>query len=421
MRKGMQGVRLRRLAGAWALLPVLAGCDLTVTNPGPVQDQFLNDEQAFPAVLQGARRINARAFTRLALDAAMVAREAVPGGLFDTQFKQGVLTSRNSDGNWNNVHEGRWVAEDGVRRLREVLGSDFASNRIAAELLVLAAYANRTLGQNMCIAVFDGGPEEPYMAHFDRAEAQFTEAISIAGAVGASALVDAAKAGRADVRMWKNDWAGAVSDAAAVPRDATFQLHYYDLDFDDANELMFRQAGLPWREYTVWNTFAEDYYLETGDPRMAWRTNPADPVTMVDNLPFYVQLKFTEFTSPHTLSSGWEMLLIRAEEILVNDPARFQDAVALINEVRTRNASDLTDAPLEPVTASSVEDAWTALKQERRIELWLEGRRFADLRRWARDSRPGVTPMEDMAGRSGCFPVGITEVNTNPHGLREVS
>ena len=42
-------------------------------------------------------------------------------------------------------------------------------------------------------------------------------------------------------------------------------------------------------------------------------TGPPDPITMVNNLQFYVQLKFTEFTSPHTLASGWEMLLVQAE------------------------------------------------------------------------------------------------------------
>ena len=149
----------------------------------------------------------------------------------------------------------------------------------------------------------------------------------------------------------------------------------------------------------------------------------ASPFTLKcrETIRLLVQLKFTDFKDPHTLASGWEMLLIRAENILVNDPGNFANAMTLINEVRTRNVSDVTGVALVPVTASDLTEAWVALKQERRIELYMEGRRFGDLRRWDIAGAPGVTPMEDMTGRSSCFPVGITEINTNPNGLTPVT
>ncbi len=408
-----------RVALALAMALAFSGCDLDVVNPGPVQDGFLDESGAWPAVLQGVKRAHAYAFTRIALDNGVIAREIVPGGLFDTQFTQGVLTSDNSNENWNLPSQARWLAEDGAERLREN-GDGFESNPIAAGLLVQAGYANRMMGHNHCIAAIDGGPAESHMVYFQRAEEFFTEAISVAQAAGEGDLVDAARMGRADVRMNLGDWAGAVQDAEAVGTDAVFLLEYDNVDFADGNEVAFRQESDPWREWTVWGTFQEEYFLETGDPRAAWRTNPPDPITMVDNLPFYVSLRFEDRLSPHTLASGWEMLLIRAESILVNQPANFQQAMDLINQVRTR----LTTAegePLEPWTATTVEEAWTALKQERRLELYLNGRRFPDLRRWARDGAPGATPMEDMAGRSTCFPVGTDEVNSNPNGLEKVT
>src|SRR5690606_38561286 len=49
---------------------------------------------------------------------------------------------------------------------------------------------------------------------------------------------------------------------------------------------------------------------------------------------------------------------------------------------RVRNISDKTGLPLEPWTANNLDDAWTFLMRERGIELWLEGRRLADMRRW---------------------------------------
>jgi hypothetical protein len=405
-----------------AVAVLLAGCDLTVTNPGPVQDEFLNDEGAYPAVLQGVRRGHAMAYTRLALDAAMMSFEGVPGGLFDTQFKQGTLTSDNSDSNWSGPQRARWLAENGVERIREAFGAGFTSNQFAAELLVHAGFTNRTLGQNHCTAVFDAGPAGPSLDYFKRAEGHFTEAIAVATSAGRQDLAAAAQMGRADARMWMGDWSGANADATGVATDATFQLFFDNLDIiNGGNEIMFRQASLPWREYTIWNTFAENYYTTSGDPRMAWRDNPADPITMVDNLEVLVQLKFTDMRDPHTLASGWEMLLIQAENILVNDPSNFANAMTLINQVHTRNVSDVTGVAMVPVTASDLTEAWVALKQERRIELYMEGRRFGDLRRWDIAGAPGVTPMENMTGRSSCFPVGTTEVNTNPNGLTPVT
>lgn len=404
--------RLTRSTIAIAGILAIGACDLTVTNPGPVQDAFLDEEGAFPAILQGVRRQHAMALTRIALDGAMIAREAIPGGLFGTDFMLGTMTSANVNNHWQSLQRSRWIAEDGARRLSE---AGTSSGPIYSELLVQAGYINRALGHHMCTAVFDGGPPGDFMQYFERAEQHFTAAM---GSGGGDGLVNAARAGRADVRMWRQDWTGAVADAESIPEGFVYQIFFDALDFQSgANEMYFRQAGLPWREYTVWNTFVEGYYEDEGDPRLAWRTNPSDPNTMVDNLPFYVQLKFTTPTGPHTLASGWEMLLVRAEDILVNDAANFQDAVALINEVRTRNVSDLDDNPLPPVVAADVTEAWALLKRERRIELWGEGRRFGDLRRWTMQTRPGAQSLEDVSGRSSCFPVGTGEIDTNPNQL----
>ena len=391
---------------------LLTACDLTVTNPGPVQDAFLDDPGAYPAVLNGARRALAMGYTRLAVDGAMISNEAVPGGLFGTDFILGTLTSDNVGDHWTAMQKARWLAENGAERL-DAAGASARSEY--AGLLLLAGYANRSLGHNMCTAIIDGGTAGDFMQYFTRAEQHFTQVIAEAGA--SSVAGQAALAGRADVNMWQGDWADAFADAQAVTSNGmVFQLQYYDLDFPDSNEMMFRQASLPWREYTIWSTFMEDYYTTTGDPRMEWRTNPAEPNTMVDNLPFYVQLKFTEFTSPHTLSSGWEMLLVRAEAILRGQGSGdFNDAMTLINQVRTRNVSDVNALPLAPWTAANATEAWVALKQERRIELWGESRRFGDLRRWVTQNAPGATPLEDVSGRSSCFPIGTNEINSNPN------
>jgi hypothetical protein len=65
------------------------------------------------------------------------------------------------------------------------------------------------------------------------------------------------------------------------------------------------------------------------------------------------------------------------------------------------------------LTAANATDAWTALKRERGIELWLESRRLGDFRRWAAFSRPGTS--EDMTGRDLCFATALSEKQSNPN------
>jgi hypothetical protein len=74
------------------------------------------------------------------------------------------------------------------------------------------------------------------------------------------------------------------------------------------------------------------------------------------------------------------------------------------------------------------------LKTERALELHLEARRLGDLRRWILGAVPGAyhdglyrlnttdplspTPLENMTSpvaRSLCFPIGQSELDTNPN------
>src|SRR5256886_1795463 len=95
---------------------------------------------------------------------------------------------------------------------------------------------------------------------------------------------------------------------------------------------------------------------------------------------FWPEAKYATTAAPVRLSSGWEMRLLEAEAALVaGDTAT---ARAKMNLRRTA----LT---LPGVTFTNLTEAWTALKTERAIELWLEARRLGDLRRWIDNNVPG--------------------------------
>jgi len=171
----------------------------------------------------------------------------------------------------------------------------------------------------------------------------------------------------------------------------------------------------------VWNTPYEQYYQDTQDPRTPWTTDPAHPFgnlarACCGQVPFLIQTKYPKTTSPIDINDGREMLLIRAEAMLRDHD--IAGAMALVNHLRTTVGVDPWPDP------TSEQEAWTYLKRERGIELWLEGRRLNDLKRWAATNTPGdIWPLEDANNpatylepdRAMCFPIPLTETRTNPN------
>jgi hypothetical protein len=394
-------------------MQAVAGCDLTVSNPGPVPDAALDDSIATAAIVNGAGRSLSFALGYIAFTGGIVSKEIVGSGsrnvaLFGTSLKQrnGILDPALEETNdhWRYAQQARWIAEDGIRRMRETPGVHFDTNPLAAQALIDAGFAERLLGENMCVGIIDGGPAEDRKVYFTRAEAEFSEAIAIANAAGSTPLAQAATAGRASVRVWLGNWAGAEADARSIPAGFAYRALYSGLEQAQYNRIYWANANQPERSHSVVGTFYESYYKTTGDPRTPWSTNPAFPKGTA-NVLWYFQTKYTSTSSPINLVTAREMRLIVAESLL--RAGNWQDALAEINALRT-------SVGVTPWTASNLTDTWTALGRERGIELWLEGRRLGDLYRWKATAAPGV--FDDMTGRDLCFPVGVSESNTN-HNL----
>ena len=394
-------------ATAFAALLALAACDFTVENPGPVRDDFLNDPGTFPALVEGMERALGEALNWIAYTGGAISQEISPAGSIGNfgitpAQKTGRLNANDNDTHWNNAQEARWIAESGIERMREQLGGAFDTTALAAEGLIWSGFANRLLGENMCEAVIDSGAAEPNRVSFERAEADFTEALDVARTVESTELENIALAGRASVRVSLGDWEGATADAVVVPEDLVFAMPYFDIEQDQYNRIFWANANQPYRAHSVVDTHYEDYYTETDDPRVAWGFNPDVPVGDVGEVQWLYQLKYDTRTSAIPLVTGTEMQLILAEAALRD--GNWQEALQIINDVRA-------EADVAPWSASNPDEAWTRLKRERGIVLWLEARRLGDLRRWTEEGTPGE--MEDMDGRDLCFPIGQTEIETN--------
>jgi hypothetical protein len=247
------------------------------------------------------------------------------------------------------------------------------------------------------------------MRHFEIAEQYFTQALSTSG--GAD-LNLAAQAGRAAVRLWLGDDTGAEQDASAVPPDFVFQAEFSNDATANYNRTYYISANSPYRAHSVVKTYYEDYYTTTGDPRVSWVTDPNVPTAEFSHVPWLRQTKYTSNSSPINLSSGREMVLIRAEVAL--RAGDWPTAMTLINSLRTGLVSDHDASPLPLWTAADETEAWTHLKRERGIELWLEARRLGDLWRWVEGNVPG--DMEDVTNLIRlCYPIATSELQTNPN------
>jgi len=389
----------------------VGACDARIIDPGPVSDESLDQALANAPIVNGMAKSLSRALGYISYTGAAISREVVASGsmaLFGITVKQraGLLDPATNETNdhWQFAQQARWVAEDGVRRMRVTLGDKFATTALAAEALVYVGYSNRLLGENMCDGVIDGGPIEPRTVYFTRAEAAFTEALTVAVAANSAKLELAARAGRASVRVWLGNWPGAVADAKLVPSSFVHQAKYTAADLDQYNRIFWANSNQPYRAHSEVGTFYELYYLTTNDPRTPWKKNPAIPTGTQTNVPWYFQTKFDKRESPVNLASGHEMRLIVAESLLRSGD--WEGALNAINQLRS-------EVGVIPWTATNSTEAWVALKRERGIELWLEGRRLGDLGRWITEKVPG--DVEDMTGRNTCFPIGQTEREANPN------
>jgi starch-binding outer membrane protein, SusD/RagB family len=431
MRDGIRtcGLGLLAIAAAWA-------CDTTVTNPGPVRDEFLVDTNIYfaaAAMVNGAGRALGEGMNWVGYTGAAVAREIHPAGSTGSfgitpRWQSGELNATDADLNthWNQAQRARWLAEEAIRRLvapgppppgRQLTLAQYYN--LLQLAYVYAGFANRLLGENMCDAVFDGGTLQPNSEYFTRAEEHFTEAIAITGGTPATiqAQANAAYAGRAAVRVYLDKWTESVADAGQVPIAYVMNMSYFNIGEDaQRNRIAWAIGNTPYRAHTEWGTWYYDYRTATNDPRVPITITTMQGDAAIEccgRVPFYPEAKHSTSASPIRLTSGREMRLIEAEAKL--RAGDWPGAMTSINQVRTA-------AGVGTITAIDLTDAWRLLKRERGIELWLETRRLGDLRRWKAANTPGaLDPLEQPGAASHltrqdlCFPVPPSERQTNPN------
>jgi hypothetical protein len=380
-----------------------------VSNPALVEESDLDTPNAVPAIVNGALGTFGMATTIMGAAGTYSASAILSGELVHSgswtpprEISEGFPNNESPENqsHWGYSSQARWQAEDAIGKVSGLVANP-SQDRWVALAQTYAGFSNRVMGEMFCDAVIDGGPLEPHTAFSSRAVGYFDNAVQTAQAGGHAELRLAALAGRAQARLTLGQWDQAVADAAQVPTSFVFAHAHSDNSSNEHNGVHnWAYRDDTGRQYTIWGTPFENWGLNTRDPdaggdkRVTYTpmlTSAGAPVIGGDNRrPFFRANKYPSRNTSIPLAKGTEMRLIEAEALLRG--GNVQGAVAKINEVRAHH--DLSSA-----SAANAAEGWALLMRERGLELFLEGRRLGDVRRWAADPQSSSHVDYSFVGR----------------------
>lgn len=393
------------------LLILVTGCGIfDVDNPGAIMEEDLDTPIAVPALVAGAGgdlsvAIGASLGSTIVYSGIFVDELQHVGSYSDwrqVDDRNEMITLDNISLNtlWGNCSRARWVADDGARRIKKILGDDAQNSAALAEILVYSGFSHLTLGDLWGAVTFDGGPLESETEVYQRAVSRFTEAIAVGQAAGASNWVNIAYAGRARAYYYLKNLAAAVADAQMVPANFRYELTFSENTDREKNWAYW--ANLTRNETSV-SPEIRQLYAETHDSRIKCTNNGLGGD---GNREWWIQEKYTSYSSPIRIVGWQEMELIQAESKLAGGD--LAGAIDHINKVRATAINTETGQALEPRPSSNDANevqAW--IIYERRVEMFFEGRRLADCRHFGLQNIVKNDPPY--------FPIPQDEVDSNPN------
>ncbi|HTL94232.1 MAG TPA: RagB/SusD family nutrient uptake outer membrane protein, partial [Gemmatimonadaceae bacterium] len=268
-----------------------------------------------------------------------------------------------------------------------------------------AGFSYAFLGMSMCQAAFDNGPAVNQKGMFALAEKRFTDAIANAQAAGADSIRFAAYVGRARVRLYQGNTAGALADAQLVPKGFVFNssnsataLRLYNRVF-----AVTKQFGF----YSI-PSWSQNLTTENGeiDPRSATQLAGTRSANNNQTIVFVPNKYVGGDAVPMPIARYEEAQLIIAE---VQGGAQ---AVSIINAMRAT-------VGLKPYTgATDAASIKNLVISERQRVLFIEGFRNYDIERFQIPFNPPVGASFPVGGgtygNTTCLPLPDIEKNNNP-------
>ena len=425
-------MRIHTMAGALALAAAVVACtDVTAlkqTNPGQVSASTLYVPANAQLLVNGAISDFECAYTRY----------VVGSGLFTDELSNAIGAAANFDydarrlptnasygtqtctagnqqpGIYTTLSTARGSADTVLARLKEWTDAQMPAGvnrtRLIGQAAAYAGYSLVLLGEGMCSAAINVGPELTPDQLFAEAKSRFDEAVTAATAANDQPTLNLALLGRARTLLDMKQPAQAAADAAKIP--ATFvaatgtdnvNVRRQNFSFLAVNQNNWATVDASFRGLTLPNG--------SPDPRVAvTNTNKAGTAqgTIV-----WTPDKYATLTTVMPIARYAEAQLIVAEASAA--AGNVAGAVAAINAVR---ATHTGVPPLEAgsFTAATIQ---AQIVEERRRELYLEGHRLGDMRRLGIAFTPAAGAAYPGGGGTygtlTCFPLPDVERVNNPN------
>jgi len=366
------------------------------------------------------------AFTQYIVAAGLVGDELIDAQLsqagwdYDrrTIFSGAVSYSTNQCGStqapglYTPLSVARYQADNVLKRLQGWTDAQVTNRQsLMAVAATYGGFSLELLGEGMCSAAIDIGPELNRTQIFTAAQDRFTTAITAAQAANNASMLNAARAGRARALLNLGKLPEARTDAALVPDGFVLNATY--------------DSSAARRENLVWSQMARGLFSSV-DPSfrgVTWAGVPDPRVTVTDAgingqdraTRIWRQGKYPTVRTPIPIARYAEAQLIVAEaDNATGTPAGNTSAVNIINVLHTR-------AGIPAYAGGTQAQVQAQIIEERRRELFLESQRLGDAIRYNLQ----VTPVKGTPFKNGgnygndtglqlCFPLPDIERLNNP-------
>ncbi|MBI4428294.1 MAG: hypothetical protein HY562_04170 [Ignavibacteriales bacterium] len=421
-------VRSSLLMGLFGLC---MGCEglLDVQNPNNVVEDDVNKPIAATGVANGANGTVMRGIGYVYAPYETATDEVYWIGSRDAwnQLDRGGISDFNnefSDAAWPFICTGRWMADKAVSLLEGFDAAGTLTDRTdLARSYLYAALVRIVVGETFSDFVMsdktDASPpigENNMTTVFDQAVTLLNKGLPVAQSgtsvtylhlqrriLALRARAQHSKAVRQLMIPAKTTPANPWVSVPAAAADAKLALAAMAAGSGSSTDYKWR---IDFFSVTLFNEMAWEL---VGRSELQIAPVPVDPIAgtadarmRADSADFKNTVAYADRYSPITLISGREMHLIIAEDSLAAGDST--NAMGRLNILRGMNS-------LVPVTAGNVN---TAMKHERRANLFLQGRRLMDMYRFGVQDSKWATTSEAYTTPGTLLPVTIIERRANP-------
>jgi starch-binding outer membrane protein, SusD/RagB family len=417
--------RLQRVA----VLVVLAGAcsDLTSlkqSNPGQLSAGTIYVPANAQLIVNGLIADFDCAFARYVVGSGLLADELITAiantDNYDYERRTIVPSSAYGTGGCGGANQqpsiyttlstARGVADTALARLESWTDEQVVGRqKLIAQAAAYAGYSLILLGEGMCSAAINLGPEIQPADLFAEAKARFDKAVTAATAAADAATLNFALLGRARALWNMNQLSAAATDAALIPAAFVYTFAAGGTDVRRQNFVFLHSAQNS--HSSIDPSFRAVTLNGAPDPRVA--VTNTGRVGTAPNTQIWTSNKHAALTTVMTITKYAEAQLIIAEARAATGD--LTGAAAAINAARNTRAG----MPQYDVTGQTQAQVLAQIIEERRRELFLEGHRLGDIRRFQLPLNPATgsayTTGGGTYGDQSCFPLPNVERINNPN------